>query len=81
MVDQAADLALHGVLDVAWGVEAYGSVVGRADHLTLVIDVRCSDERLGFPIVSDADRFIFLFGRRGAGGEAIVRATIKEETT
>lgn len=60
--NQASDLALHGVLDVSGGVEAYGSVVGGADHLTLVIDVCRGDERLRSAVVSHADRFVFLRG-------------------
>lgn len=60
MVDQAPDLTLHGVLDVIRGVEAYGRVVARADHLTLVIDVGRGHEGLGFAVVSGADGFVFL---------------------
>lgn len=59
-MDQAPDLPLHGVLDVVGGVEAYGRVVGGADHLTLVIDVGRGDEGLGFAVVSGADGFVFL---------------------
>lgn len=67
--NQASDLALHGVLDVSGGVEADGSVVGRADHLTLVVDVGCGNERLRSAIVSHADRPVFLGGSR-VGAEA-----------
>lgn len=58
--NQASDLALHGVLDVSGGIKAYGSVVGRANHLTLVIDVCRRNERLRSAVVSHADRFVFL---------------------
>lgn len=63
--NQTSDLALHGVLDVARGVEAYRSVVGCADHLTLVIDVRCRNKRLSSTVVSSTNWFIFLLGREG----------------
>ena len=59
---QATDLTLHGIRDVAWGVEADGGVVGWADHLMRVIDVRCRHKRLSFPVVSNANRFKFLYG-------------------
>lgn len=61
-LDQPADLALHGVLDVAWGIKAYRSVVGRADHLALIIDVRCRNKRLSFSVVSSTDGFKLLNG-------------------
>lgn len=70
--NQASHLALHGVLDVTGRVEANGGVVGRADHLTLVINVCRSDERLRSAVVSHADRFILLPGAELA---------IKEEVT
>lgn len=60
VVDQASDLPLHGVLDVVRGVEAYGRVVGCADHLTLVVDVGGGDEGLGLAVVGGADGFVFL---------------------
>lgn len=63
-MDQAPDLALHGVLDVVRGVEAYGRVVGGADHLPLVINVGGGHEGLGSAVVSAADRFGFLPGSR-----------------
>lgn len=66
LVNQASDLALHGVLDIAWGVEAYRSVVGRTDYLTLLIDVRCRNERLSSPVVTSANRSIFLLGEQGS---------------
>lgn len=59
-MDQASDLTLHGVLDVVRGVEAYGRVVGRADHLTLVVDVGGGHEGLGLAVVGGADGFVFL---------------------
>lgn len=59
-MDQASDLTLHGVLDVVRGVEAYGRVVGCADHLTLVIDVGGGDEGLRLAVVSGADGFVLL---------------------
>lgn len=59
-MDQAPDLTLHGVLDVVRGVEAYGRVVGGADHLALVVDVGRGDEGLGSAVVSGADGFVVL---------------------
>lgn len=67
--NQASDLALHGVLDVPGGVEADGSVVGRADHLTLVIEVCRCDEGLRSAVVSHAHRLVFL---RGGGGGGVI---------
>lgn len=60
VLNQASDLALHGVLDVAGGVEAYGSVVSCADHLTLVVDVGGCDKRLSSLVVRCAYWFVFL---------------------
>lgn len=59
-MNQAADLPLHGVLDVVGRVETYGGVVSRADHLTLVIQVRRRDEGLRFAVVSRPNGFVFL---------------------
>lgn len=75
MLDQASDLALHSILDVATGVEAYRRVVGCADYLALVINVRCCHKWLSSSIVSCANWFIFLVGEEGSKDttEAVTR--------
>lgn len=59
IVGEAPDLSVEGILDVARRVEAYGRVVGRAHHLTVVIQAG-GHKRLGPPVVPCADGFVLL---------------------